>query len=900
MHHDTPLISTIVAGLVLAFIFGAIANRFRMPPLVGYLLAGILVGPYTPGFVADAELAFELSEIGVILLMFGVGLHFSLRDLLSVRAIAIPGAVVQIGGATLMGLGLGLVMGWGIGAGLLFGLALSVASTVVLLKALQERRLIETERGRIAVGWLIVEDLAMVLALVLVPALAGLAAIEGGVNVVDPFVSFFERLIGMPLGLPGVLALTLVKLAAFVGFMLVVGQRIIPFVLHATAHTGSRELFRLAVLAIALGVAAGASYLFGVSLALGAFFAGMILAESQLSHRAAEESLPLRDAFAVLFFVSVGMLFDPSILIRDPLPLLVTVFIIVFGKSILAFLIVIAFRRQVSTALVISASLAQIGEFSFILASLGVGLAILPVEARDLILGGAIISILLNPLVFWAVDRLRPRLETRFQPTGPVEPTLEPGVRVEPGMGQGTVSPAAPAADDDVVPSIRPTALSRHTVVVGYGRVGSVVAQGLAGAGRPVLVVEDAEPRIASARAAGLEVVVGNAASPDVLKLANVSGASAMLVAIPNAFEAGQATEQGRRLNANLRIIARAHSEDEQAHLQDLGADEVIMGEREIGLGMLGWLTGQRAPGATDPAGAAAASAPLPIDLEPAIGGPLLDQARVTDILPDPHLREAGLGREPLEGPLTDEPIAVPPSDEPRPIPPSPVALEPTPVEPLPEGPLYPVEEGPAEPTTQIPALGEMPDLPGSEEAAMPLEDADQRSGQIAEPFEREGEPAGEPGIEPDLGPVVPGQPADTPEPLEPQPSLEVAAVPEPGPVAEMPEDFVYPTVPAYEPPAPEPDFEPTPEPEIPLQPAPEPMPALPEELPPMAPEPGIVPGSVVPEAPADIPEPADAPEPETPLELPVDRPAEVPDVAPERREPEEPRVPPVRPEPKG
>ncbi|RUV40792.1 sodium:proton antiporter, partial [Mesorhizobium sp. M7A.F.Ca.MR.228.00.0.0] len=321
MPHDTPLIATIVAGLGLAFVFGALANRFRIPPLVGYLVAGVLVGPNTPGFVADAGLANELAEIGVILLMFGVGLHFSLKDLLSVRAIAVPGAVVQIGFATALGAGLSWMLGWSMGAGLVFGLALSVASTVVLLRALQERRMIETERGRIAVGWLIVEDLAMVLALVLLPALAGV--LGGQEQTTDAHAS---GLLSLPAsyGIWGVVGITLAKVAAFVVVMLVVGRRVIPWILHYVAHTGSRELFRLAVLAIALGVAFGAAKLFGVSLALGAFFAGMIMSESELSHRAAEESLPLRDAFSVLFFVSVGMLFDPFSLISNGWPILAT------------------------------------------------------------------------------------------------------------------------------------------------------------------------------------------------------------------------------------------------------------------------------------------------------------------------------------------------------------------------------------------------------------------------------------------------------------------------------------------------------------------------------------------------------------------------------------------------
>ncbi|RVA43684.1 sodium:proton antiporter, partial [Mesorhizobium sp. M7A.F.Ca.US.001.01.1.1] len=430
MPHDTPLIATIVAGLGLAFVFGALANRFRIPPLVGYLIAGVLVGPNTPGFVADAGLANELAEIGVILLMFGVGLHFSLKDLLSVRAIAVPGAIVQIGFATALGAGLAWMLGWSMGAGLVFGLALSVASTVVLLRALQERRMIETERGRIAVGWLIVEDLAMVLALVLLPALAG---VLGGQEQADAHAS---GLLSLPAryGIWGVVGITLAKVTAFVMVMLVVGRRVIPWILHYVAHTGSRELFRLAVLAIALGVAFGAAKLFGVSLALGAFFAGMIMSESELSHRAAEESLPLRDAFSVLFFVSVGMLFDPFSLISNGWPILATLAIIVIGKSLAAFAIVVAFGYPIATALIISASLAQIGEFSFILAELGVGLKLLPEQGRDLILAGAILSIVLNPLMFLAIDWMKPWLERRAARTAPPVEAKPVGPATEPGQ----------------------------------------------------------------------------------------------------------------------------------------------------------------------------------------------------------------------------------------------------------------------------------------------------------------------------------------------------------------------------------------------------------------------------------------------------------------------------------
>ena len=538
------------------------------PPLVGYLLAGVLAGSHTPGFVADQELAAELAEIGVILLMFGVGLHFSLKDLLSVRAIAIPGAIVQIVVATLLGAGLAWILGWSMQAGFVFGLALSVASTVVLLRAMQERRLIETERGRIAVGWLIVEDLAMVLALVLLPAIADAVngknpAVEAAAHIAsDPIVAYFN------LGIGGIIGLTLGKVAAFVAVMLIVGRRVIPWTLHAIAHTGSRELFRLAVLAIALGVAFGASKLFGVSLALGAFFAGMIMSESELSHRAAEESLPLRDAFAVLFFVSVGMLFDPMTIINDPLPLLATLAIIVVGKSLAAFFIVLAFGYPTGTALIISASLAQIGEFSFILAELGVGLGMLPQEGRDLILGGAILSILLNPVVFAGVGYLKPWLEKR-------------------SASATEASPETTVVEEPDVEELQPTTLTNHAVLIGYGRVGSLVGDALKEVGKPFLVIEDADKTVAKLRDDDVETIVGNAANGDVLAAANLAEARQLIIAIPNAFEAGQIVVKARAANPAISILARAHSDAEVQHLQDLGADAVIMGEREIARGIV-------------------------------------------------------------------------------------------------------------------------------------------------------------------------------------------------------------------------------------------------------------------------------------------------------------------------
>lgn len=559
MHHG-PLIAILVAGLGLAFVFGALAQKLRISPLVGYLVAGVAVGPFTPGFVADQNLANELAEIGVILLMFGVGLHFSLKDLLSVKTIAVPGALVQIGVATLLGTGLGLMLGWTWVAGVVFGLALSVASTVVLLRALQERRLVQSDKGKIAVGWLIVEDLAMVLALVMIPAVAD--ALNGArPGVPAPLSGQFD------LGLWGVLGLTLMKVVAFIAFMLVVGRRVIPWILHWVAHTGSRELFRLAVLAVALGVAFIAASLFGVSFALGAFFAGMILSESPLSQRAAEESLPLRDAFAVLFFVSVGMLFDPAILLRAPGPLLATLAIILVGKSLAAWLIMRAFGRSNAVALTISASLAQIGEFSFILAGLGVSLGILPQQGRDLILAGAILSILLNPVLFALVDRF----------TG------------EPSMAKPKPGPTPSAAEPEAKPDldIVPTELSDHMVVVGYGRVGALLGAGLLARGEKVLVIEEQSDAVAAAKRHGAELLLGNAADPAVLAAAGLSRARRLFVAIPQSFEAGQVCEQARRDNPALPIVARAHSDAEVEHLTKCGATLTIMGEAEIARAML-------------------------------------------------------------------------------------------------------------------------------------------------------------------------------------------------------------------------------------------------------------------------------------------------------------------------
>ena len=549
MAHSAPLISTLVFGLVLAFGFGLIAQRLKLPPLIGYLLAGIAIGPFTPGFVADQGVANQLAEIGVILLMFGVGLHFSLEDLLSVRAIAIPGAIAQAAVAAPLGMAVGWWQGWTPGAGLVFGIALSVASTVVLLRLLQERRLLDTERGRITVGWLIVQDLGMVIVLVLLPALAGV--LKGTGDAPDPA------------HLLQAIAITLGKVAAFIVIMLVVGRKVIPLVLHYVAHTGSRELFRLAVLSIALGFAFLASELFGVSLALGAFFAGMILSESRLSQQAATESLPLRDAFAVLFFVSVGMLFDPRIIVEAPTALFATIFVILIAKTAAAYLVVRLFGHPMPTALAISSSLAQIGEFSFILAGLGVSLAVLPGDARDLILAGAIISILVNPLLMELLDRL------------PIWRTVQDDV---------DVTPPPEARGREPIPVTR---LTDHVVLIGHGRVGSVVSEALREYGIPYLVIESDPDAAAELRQQSIETITGNAADSEVVRAANLSAACCLLVAIPEAFEGGQAVMQARAANPDLLIVARAHSEEEVLHLKKHGASTVIMGEFEIARAMI-------------------------------------------------------------------------------------------------------------------------------------------------------------------------------------------------------------------------------------------------------------------------------------------------------------------------
>jgi monovalent cation:H+ antiporter-2, CPA2 family len=567
-HDSSSLIAIIVIGLVLAFLIGTLANRLKISPIVGYLLAGVVVGPFTPGFVADQALASQLAEIGVILLMFGVGLHFSFKDLLSVRRIVFPGAAVQVSVSALLGMGVAYWLGWQLGTGIVFGLALSVASTVVLMRAMQERRLVDSERGRIAVGWLVFQDLLMVVVLVMLPPLSELLKGEAG-----------QAASGVNVGaLALTLAITLAKVGAFIALMLIVGKRVIPAILHYIAHTGSRELFRLAVLSVALGVAFIAAELFGVSFALGAFVAGMVLSESELSQRAAEESLPLRDAFAVLFFISVGMLFDPVVILREPLPLLATVLVVLIGGAGTAFVMMRLLGHSLGTALLIAAGLGQIGEFSFILADLGIGLEVLPLRARDLVLGTSILTILANPILFIGLEKLRSWLEEH--------------------EAAGAVAAVSPEPAEE---ELRPTTLHDHAVLVGFGRVGGLVGERLRQAGWPLLVIEDAAEAVELLHRLGIEMIQGNAAEDRVLAAANLVQARVLLIAIPNAFEAGQIVKQARAANPGLEIVARAHFDAEVDHLMQFGANTVIMGEREIALAMLAHA--QQLPGSAASAG---------------------------------------------------------------------------------------------------------------------------------------------------------------------------------------------------------------------------------------------------------------------------------------------------------
>ncbi|MEN3111059.1 YbaL family putative K(+) efflux transporter [Uliginosibacterium paludis] len=546
MHHDYPLITTLAASFGLALVFGFLALRLRLPALLGYLLAGILIGPFTPGYVANAELATQLAEIGVMLLMFGVGLHFSLDDLLAVRRIALPGAILQIVVATAMGAGAAALWGWSLPGALIFGLALSVASTVVLLRALESAGVLDSQNGRIAVGWLVVEDLVMVLVLVLLPPLAGVLNGESG----DAS------------GILSLLGRTLLQVIAFIALMLLAGRKLMPRLLWRVAKSGSRELFTLSVLAAAISIAYLASQLFGVSFALGAFFAGMVMRESEFSHRAAEESLPLREAFAVLFFVSVGMLIDPKILIAHPLEVLVVVAIIVFGKSLAAAILVLGFRYPLHTALTVSASLAQIGEFSFILAGLGVSLGMLPPLGQSLILAGALISIAVNPVLFKAV--------------GPALGWLQRNS----ALARRIESQAHPLAE--LPQETRADFLSGHVVLAGYGRIGHRVGEILALNDIPHVVAEQQRERVARLRETGVQCVWGDATEPLVLVQAHVANAGLLLVTIPDAVSVRRILALARELNPAIEIAVLAGSPEEAKLLEADGADRVFFKDAEL------------------------------------------------------------------------------------------------------------------------------------------------------------------------------------------------------------------------------------------------------------------------------------------------------------------------------
>jgi CPA2 family monovalent cation:H+ antiporter-2 len=560
MPHDISLITTIASGLGLAMILGFLAARLRMPPLIGYLIAGIIVGPSTPGFVADMELTAQLAEIGVMLLMFGVGLHFSVGDLLAVKRIAVPGAVLQISIATLLGAGAGYFWGWDLAQCLVFGLSLSCASTVVLLKALEARGQIETLNGRIAVGWLVVEDLVMVLVLVLLPVIAGIMGSTPATGGHEHAPAATDQHFALTL------LITLGKVAAFVAFMMVVGKRLLPKLLWWVAGTGSRELFSLCVIATAVGVAYGSALLFDVSFALGAFFAGMMLRESEFSHRAADDSLPLRDAFAVLFFVSVGMLFDPHILINEPLKVLAVVAIIMFGKTIAAVALVLAFRYPLNTALIVGVSLAQIGEFSFILASLSISLGMMDLQAQNLILAGALVSIAFNSLMFAVLEPLRKwalkhsafarKLELRDDPLA----TLPM--------------------------STHESYLAGQVVLVGYGRVGRRIAKVLDEQQIPYVVTEANRERVEELRAKNIPAVFGDASDPAVLIQAHIAKAGILVAATSNTFHVRQMVDIARKLNPKIEIVIRTHNEVEAELWAQENVGKIFLSEQQLAAGM--------------------------------------------------------------------------------------------------------------------------------------------------------------------------------------------------------------------------------------------------------------------------------------------------------------------------
>ncbi|ENV45454.1 MULTISPECIES: cation:proton antiporter [Acinetobacter] len=553
MPHDVDLIILLAVGFGLALAFGYIAARLRLPPLIGYLIAGILISPNTPGVVGDIQLANQLAELGVMFLMFGVGMHFSLNDLMQVRRIALPGAILQIAVATLLGVGVSMLWGWSFGSALVFGLSLSCASTVVLLKALGDRGLLESINGKIAVGWLLVEDLVMVLALVLLPATAvllGGQALEGS----------SDGNIWLTLGI------TLLKVAGFIAFMLIVGKRLIPMIMQVVARLGSRELFTLTVVAAAVSIAFGAYKVFGVSMALGAFFAGMVVKESDFSHRAEEETLPLREIFSILFFVSVGMLFDPRIMIEQPLHVLAVVAIIMIGKTIAAMALVLFFRYPINTALTVGASLAQIGEFSFILAALGVSLNLLSLEGQNLILAGALISITLNSFIFAAIEPVQKWIRERSNLARLLERSGDPLAMLPDEVSQDY--------------------LRDQVVIVGHGEVGRRITTSLMEQNIKVVIAEENREIVEKLRAKGIAAVSGVATEPGVLIQAHIQHARLLVISPMDILDIHKIVDIAKTLNPEIQVLVCAESKEEAEVIRRDNVGAVYYAKEEMAKNM--------------------------------------------------------------------------------------------------------------------------------------------------------------------------------------------------------------------------------------------------------------------------------------------------------------------------
>lgn len=553
MPHDTALLYNLAAAFAVAFVFGLVALQLKLPPLAGYLLAGVVLGPHSPGFVGDVELAGQLAEIGVVLLMFGVGLHFSPGDLMRVRRIALPGALLQMAIATLLGMGLALSWEWQPAAAIVFGVSLSVASTVVVLRVLEARGLLDSNDGRIVVGWLVVEDLGVVLVLVLLPSIMSALGATATLGAAPQE------------NLAWVVTVTLLKVVAFIGLMGIVGRRAVPWLLTHVARSGSRELFTLAVLAVSLGVAVGASSLFGVSFALGAFVAGVVISESDLSYRAGADALPMQDAFAVLFFVSVGMLLDPTVFVTAPGRVAATVGVILLGNAVVAAMLMVLLRHPLGASLRLGANLGQIGEFSFILAGLGVSIGVLPESGRSLILAAAFCTIVLNPVVLTMMNALATFLLRHPKLVDRLERQKKPRV----------------TATD-----LHMAQTAGHAIVVGYGRVGRTIGDALTRVDMPFIAIEQDRRVVEAMRTIGVATVYGDATRPGMLDLANPQLARLLVLASPDPYHARHVIELARSRNPDIDIIVRTHSDTEQGLFEALGVSRAIMGERELAFGM--------------------------------------------------------------------------------------------------------------------------------------------------------------------------------------------------------------------------------------------------------------------------------------------------------------------------